>query len=162
MNDRQIAFVQACWHREIVDQARDSFVHEIEQYGIPRGRIDFYEVPGGLEIPLLAKRLAGTGRYAIIVAAALIVDGGIYRHEFVAGAVIDAIMAVQLECGVPIISVVLTPKHFDDGEERRKFFFEHFKIKGAEAAQACARTLENMAAIEALDRGGPQSTADRA
>ena len=92
----------------------------------------------------------------------MIVDGGIYRHQFVAGAVIDAIMAVQLGSGVPIISAVLTPKHFDDGEERRKFFFEHFKIKGAEAAQACARTLENMAAIEVLDSGGAQSTADGA
>ena len=160
MNDRQIAFVQACWHREIVDQARDSFVHEIEKYGIPRGRIDFYEVPGGLEIPLLAKRLAGTGRYAIIVAAGLIADGGIYRHEFVAGAVIDAIMAVQLDCGVPIISAVLTPQHFDDDD--RKFLLDHFRIKGAEAAAACARTLENMAAIDALDTPGVQSTADRA
>ena len=160
MDVERIAFIQACWHKEIVDQARDSFVGEIGKYGISRGRIDFFEVPGGLEIPLLAKRLAGTGRYAIIVAAGLIVDGGIYRHEFVAGTVIDAIMAVQLDSGVPIISAVLTPQHFDDDD--RKFFFDHFRIKGAEAAAACAQTLENMAAIDALDTPGVQSTADRA
>ena len=161
MVDRRIAFIQACWHKDIVDQARDSFVETIETDNISRQCIDFFEVPGGLEIPLVAKRLAGSGRYAIIVAAALIVDGGIYRHEFVAGAVIDALMAVQLECGVPIISAVLTPHHFHEHDDHRKFFLDHFRIKGAEAAEACAATLRTMAAIDALDSGGFQSTADR-
>ena len=88
----------------------------------------------------------------------MIVDGGIYRHEFVAGAVIDAIMTVQLDCGVPIISAVLTPQHFHDHADHRKFFFDHFRIKGAEAAAACAQTLDNMAAIAAMDSGGQIST----
>ncbi len=132
---------------------------EIEKYDLSRDRIDFFETPGGLEIPLLAKRLAGTGRYAIIVAAALIVDGGIYRHEFVAGAVIDAMMAVQLETGVPIISAVLTPRHFHEHDDHRKFFLGHFRIMGAEAAAACARTLENMAAIDAIDSRGRKESA---
>ena len=159
MVDRRIAFIQACWHKDIVDQARDSFVEKIETDNISRQRIDFFEVPGGLEIPLVAKRLAGSGRYAIIVAAALIVDGGIYRHEFVAGAVIDALMAVQLECGVPIISAVLTPHHFHEHDDHRKFFLDHFRIKGAEAAEACAATLRTMAAIDALVAPAPKESA---
>ena len=159
MDDGRIAFIQACWHKDIVDQARDSFVDEIGKYGISRDRIDFFEVPGGLEIPLVAKRLAATGRYAIIVAAGLIVDGGVYRHEFVACAVIDAMMRLQLETGVPIISAVLTPQHFHDHDDHRKFFHGHFRIKGAEAAKACARTLENMAAIDALETPAPKESA---
>ena len=148
MYDGRIAFIQACWHKDIVDRARESFMTEIEKFDLAPNCIDVFEVPGGLEIPLMAKRLAGTGRYAIIVAAALIVDGGIYRHEFVAAAVIDAMMAVQLESEVPIISAVLTPRHFHDHEDHRKFFRDHFRIKGAEAAEACAKTLENMAALD--------------
>ena len=159
MHDGRIAFIQACWHKRIVDQARDSFMAEIEKFDISRARIDCYEVPGGLEIPLTAKRLAKTGRYAIIVAAALIVDGGIYRHEFVAGTVIDGMMAVQLECEIPIISAVLTPQHFHDSREHREFFFDHFRIKGAEAAAACAKTLETMAAIAALETPGVKQSA---
>ena len=46
--------------------------------------------------------LAKTGRYAAVVAAGFVVDGGIYRHEFVATSVIDALMAVQLETEVPM------------------------------------------------------------
>ena len=167
MHDKKIAFIQACWHKDIVDQARDSFVAEIDSQGYSLDRIDFFEVPGGLEIPLMAKRLAGTGAYAIIVVAALIADGGVYRHEFVAGAVVDALMRLQIETEVPIISAVLTPHHFHDPdvhrhEDRRKFFFDHFRIKGAEAAAACAQTLDNMAAIDAINGGGVQITADRA
>ncbi len=159
MYDGKIAFIQACWHKDIVDQARHSFVAAIAAHDLAHDRIDFFEVPGGLEIPLVAKRLAASGRYAIIVAAALIVDGGIYRHEFVARAVIDAMMAVQLESEVPIISAVLTPQHFHDHDEHRKFFFDHFRIKGAEAAAACAATLENMAAIDAIDSPGRKESA---
>lgn len=59
--------------------------------------IDFFEVPGVFEIPLQAKLLAKSGRYACIVAAGFVVDGGIYRHEFVSEAVINGLMQLQLE-----------------------------------------------------------------
>ena len=53
-------------------------------------------------------------------------------------------MQVQLETDVPILSVVLTPHQFT-GKEHEAFFFDHFKIKGSEAAAACAQTLQNLA-----------------
>jgi 6,7-dimethyl-8-ribityllumazine synthase len=141
---KRIAFVQACWHREIVNQGRDAFVAEIGRHGISADQIDFYEVPGSLEIPLQAKLLAQTGKYATIVAAGFVVNGGIYRHEFVAQTVIDALMRVQLDTDVPIISLVLTPQHFHEHDAHQKFFHEHFKVKGAEVAVACVQTLENI------------------
>lgn len=141
---KRIAFIQADWHRKIVNQARKSFISECEKLGISESRMDFFAVPGSLEIPLQSKLLAKTGQYAIIVAAGLIVDGGIYRHDFVAGTVIDAMMQVQLELEIPILSVVLTPFNFQESEAHEKFFFEHFRIKGTEAAVACAKTLKNL------------------
>ena len=60
---KRIAFLQACWHREVVDEGRDSFVAEIERHGVSADQIDMYEVPGSLEIPLQAKLLAKTGAY---------------------------------------------------------------------------------------------------
>ncbi|CAM2159820.1 MULTISPECIES: 6,7-dimethyl-8-ribityllumazine synthase [Paraburkholderia] len=142
----RLAFIQACWHRDIVDQAKHSFVQSIQKYGYSADDVDLYEVPGAFEIPLHAKRLAQTGRYAGIVAAGLVVDGGIYRHDFVATAVIDGLMQVQLETGTPVFSVVLTPHHFH-GEEHVKYFREHFVVKGAEAAHACADTVSKLAAL---------------
>ena len=146
---KRIAFVQACWHREIVDQGRDAFLAEMKRHDVPGEQIDLYEVPGSLEIPLQAKLLAKTGKYSSIVAAGFVVDGGIYRHEFVAQTVLDALMRIQLETDVPIISLVLTPQHFHEHDAHHDFFQEHFKVKGAEAAQACVKTLENLRKVVA-------------
>ncbi|MBQ7807961.1 6,7-dimethyl-8-ribityllumazine synthase, partial [Rhodococcus sp. (in: high G+C Gram-positive bacteria)] len=77
---QRIAFIQATWHRNIVDRARDGFTDAIVELGYPKDTVDFFEVPGAFEIPLHARRLAKTGRYQAIVAAGLVVDGGIYRH----------------------------------------------------------------------------------
>ena len=148
--DPKIAFIQAQWHGEIVEQSRHAFLTELERLGIAPERVEVFQVPGSLEIPLQAKLLAKTGRYGVIVGAGLVVDGGIYRHEFVAETVIGALMQVQLETEVPVLSVVLTPKSFHEHEEHKRFFFEHFKVKGAEAARACAQTLENQAAVKEL------------
>ena len=59
----RIAFVQALWHRDIVDQARDAFLAEMDERGIAADRVDLFEVTGAFEIPLHAKRLAESGRY---------------------------------------------------------------------------------------------------
>ena len=120
---------------------RDAFLAEAAQHGQTADAIDLYEVPGAFEIPLHAQTLARSGRYDAIVACALVVDGGIYRHEFVAHAVIDGLMRVQLATEVPVISAVLTPKDFHDHAEHLAFFSEHFIKKGAEAARACLATI---------------------
>src|SRR5579863_9903617 len=144
---KRVAFVQACWHKEIVDQCRTSFTAEIAKYGFGENDIDFYEVPGSFEIPLHAQLLANSGRYAAVVGAGFVVDGGIYRHEFVAEAVINGLMRVQLDTDVPVISVVLTPHHFHEHDEHASFFAEHFRIKGIEAARACAGTIRSLALL---------------
>jgi 6,7-dimethyl-8-ribityllumazine synthase len=145
----RIAFVQSCWHRDIVDRSRDAFIKAIKLSGYRRQQVDCFEVPGVFEIPLHAKLLAQSGRYAAIVAAGFVVDGGIYRHDFVSTAVIDALMKVQLDTEVPVISVVLTPQHFHEHEDHRKFFTEHFVTKGEEAARACAATITSLEALKA-------------
>ena len=140
----KIAFVQACWHRDIVDQLKNSFQAEFNT--LSDKDIEFFEVPGAYEIPLHAKALADSGKYAAVVAAGLVVDGGIYRHEFVAQAVIDGLMRAQMDSGMPVFSAVLTPHNFH-GEEHQAYFKEHFVTKGKEAAQACAQTLNSLSSL---------------
>jgi len=137
----RVAFIQASWHKEIVDRCRQAFTEAMTNAGYAPSSIDFFEVAGAFEIPLHAKLLAKTGRYGAVVAAALVVDGGIYRHEFVAQSVISGLMQVQLETEVPVISAVLTPHHFHSHDEHLQYFSQHFLIKGAEAAQACISTM---------------------
>ncbi len=138
---RHIAFIQSSWHSDIVNRGRDAFLAEMKRHGTAKKEIEMLEVPGAFELPLLAKRLAQSGQYSAVVACGFVVNGGIYRHEFVADAVVSGLMQVQLETGVPVFSVVLTPLHFHESEEHKKFFFDHFVVKGAEAARACLQTL---------------------
>jgi 6,7-dimethyl-8-ribityllumazine synthase len=137
----RFAFVQSCWHRDIVDQGRDAFVAEMHRGGVDAARIDLYEVPGAFELPLHAKMLGRSGRYAAIVACGFVVNGGIYRHEFVADTVIKALMDVQLRTEVPVFSAVLTPQQFHETTAHLDFFRKHFATKGIEVAEACANTL---------------------
>ncbi|WP_019408682.1 6,7-dimethyl-8-ribityllumazine synthase [Pseudomonas psychrophila] len=150
-HNERVAFIQASWHKEIVDQSRKGFLAEMLLQGYQESDIDFFEVGGAFEIPLHAKLLAKTGRYAGIVGAALVVDGGIYRHDFVAQSVVSGLMQVQLETEIPVFSVSLTPHHFHAGEEHQKFFFDHFVHKGQEAAKTCVDTLQKIRAIKRLD-----------
>ena len=136
---QRVAFVQACWHRDVVEEARIAFLKEAEARHL--NHVDVFEVPGSFEIPLHAQVLAKTRRYTAIVAAGLVVDGGIYRHEFVADTVIKALMDVQLRTEVPVFSAVLTPQQFHETEVHYDFFRRHFAIKGVEVAAACAETL---------------------
>jgi len=149
-NTPSIAFIHANWHEAIVLNSYHSFVESLAQRGIDKSQIDLYKVPGSLEIPLQAKLLAETGKYDIIVCAGLIVDGGIYRHDFVASTVLNAMMDVQLAANIPVLSVVLTPHHFQEHKPHLDFFSEHFKLKGREAADACLLMLENIDNIKQL------------
>jgi 6,7-dimethyl-8-ribityllumazine synthase len=154
---QRLAFVAARWHADIVQQARKGFVDELQVLGVAADRIDVFEVPGAFEIPLFAKRLAMTGRYAGVAGGALVVDGGIYRHDFVSAAVVSGLMTVQLETGVPMFSVVLTPHHFHEHAEHQDFFHRHFLTKGQEAAQACIHAIAGLRAIAAGSGRSPSA-----
>ena len=127
----QYAFIKANWHSDIVDQALVGFSTEI-----PMDQIDVFDVPGAFEMPLLARDLALTGRYAAVIAAAFVVDGGIYRHDFVAQAVVDGLMRAGMDTGIPVLSVSLTPHQYQETEHHTAIFRQHFVEKGREAARS--------------------------
>ena len=136
----RFAFIKAQWHADIVDRALDGFLEEI-----PAAQVDVYNVPGAFELPLMAQQLARSGRYAAIACAAFVVDGGIYRHDFVAKAVVEGLMRVGLDTGVPVLSVSLTPHQFQETAHHTAIFRDHFVQKGREAAMA-ALTLTTLRA----------------
>ena len=131
MTHARYAFIKANWHSEIVEKSLDGFCELIA-----RESIDVFDVPGAFELPLMASELARSGKYDAIVAAALVVDGGIYRHDFVAQAVVDGLMRVGLDSGTPVLSVSLTPHHYQETDHHRDIFMRHFVLKGREAAEA--------------------------
>jgi 6,7-dimethyl-8-ribityllumazine synthase len=143
MTASRVAYIQAAWHTEITDNCKEAFIQEMTRLGHDEADLDFFSVPGSLEIPLMAKKLAKQGSYAAICASGLVVDGGIYRHEFVAQAVLNGIVQVSLETEVPVLSAVLTPQTFREySPPHEGFFKEHMQVKGRELAEACSTMLK--------------------
>ncbi|MEO0682154.1 MAG: 6,7-dimethyl-8-ribityllumazine synthase [Pseudomonadota bacterium] len=146
----RVALIRARWHADIVDQLAEAYEAELARLSDGTLDVDLFDVPGAFEIPLLARRLALKGRHAAVVGAAFVVDGGIYRHDFVASAVIDGLMRAQMDADRPVLSAVLTPHHFHESAEHKAFFADHFRRKGEEAARATLGALASEAAVEAL------------
>ncbi|MEM9370266.1 MAG: 6,7-dimethyl-8-ribityllumazine synthase, partial [Pseudomonadota bacterium] len=137
---KPLALIKARWHTDIVDEAETGLLAELKRHREALF-VEVFEVPGAFEIPLLAQRLAQTGSYSGIIGTAFVVDGGIYRHDFVAATVVDALMQVQLKTDVPVFSVVLTPHNYQETGAHDAFFRDHFVLKGREAARAAMDIL---------------------
>ena len=142
MTHTRYAFVKANWQSDIVDQALTGFLKLI-----PADRVDVFYVPGAFELPLMAQELAKSGQYSAIACAAFVVDGGIYRHDFVAQSVVDGLMRVGLDTGVPVLSVSLTPHNYQETDHHNAIFRNHFLEKGREAAVAALSILEARKAL---------------
>ena len=142
MTHTKYAFIKASWHSDIVDKALEGFCSII-----PPDQVDVFDVPGAFEMPLVADDLASTNKYSAITAAAFVVDGGIYRHEFVAESVVQGLMKVSLDKKVPILSISLTPHQYQETAHHNKIFKEHFVEKGREAAQAALMIVKTRQSI---------------
>ena len=141
----KFAFIKAGWHADIVDQALVGFRQRLAEIA-PEAEVEVFDVPGAFEMPLLAQKLAASGHFDAIAAAALVVDGGIYRHDFVAQAVVSGLMEAGMKTGVPVLSVSLTPHHFQPTEEHIGFYRAHFVKKGHEGADAAVSITATHAA----------------
>ncbi|NEJ72176.1 6,7-dimethyl-8-ribityllumazine synthase [Rhizobium phaseoli] len=144
MTPTRYAFIKANWHADIVDRALDGFYQLV-----PPEQVDVFDVPGAFEMPLLSRDLAASGRYGAVIAAAFVVDGGIYRHEFVAQAVVDGLMRAGMDTGVPVLSVSLTPHQYQETEHHKQIYRAHFVEKGREAAKAALTIGKTRAALAA-------------
>ncbi|RBW49816.1 6,7-dimethyl-8-ribityllumazine synthase [Marinobacter sp. F3R11] len=147
-NLQKIAIVSSGWHKSIVGNAVKASKEYFEKHGVIGDKIALYELPGAFELPLYVKKLIQRGKFDAIIACGFVVNGGIYKQEYVASAVIDGLMRVQLESGVPVFSAVLTPHYFHEHEDHIDFFSQHFIKKGTEVAEACIQTLESLYKLE--------------
>lgn len=147
---QRLAFIHASWHTDILLNCLAGFREQLSELGYDTNNIDVIAVPGAYEIPLQAKLLAKSGQYAAIACSGLVVDGGIYRHDFVAQAVCSGLMQVQLETEVPVLTAILTPHHFHEHDEHKQYYSRHFVVKGQELASAADGAIRMTAHTKAL------------
>ena len=88
------------------------------RHGVPEGDIDLAWVPGSFEIPLVAQRLAASGRYDGIICVGAVIRGNTPHFDYVAAEVTKGIAQVQLDTGVPVMFGVLTTDTIEQAVER--------------------------------------------
>lgn len=140
---KKIAIITTKWNPEFVWPCVEGIVETFHLAGLEENATTIFQVPGGVEIPLFAKKLAETGTYDAIIAVAFICENPIYKYEFVASSVVSHIIAVSCEVEVPILSSVLSPVKFNRADPKDvSFYSEHMKLKWQEAATSCLEIIE--------------------
>lgn len=98
----------------LLSGAQDGFV----RHGVEATDIDVAWVPGAFEIPLVARKLAESGRYDAVVALGVVIRGGTPHFEYVASEVSKGIAKVSLDTGVPVMFGVITADTIEQAVER--------------------------------------------
>jgi 6,7-dimethyl-8-ribityllumazine synthase len=98
----------------LLEGARDAFV----RHGVAETDIDVAWTPGSLEIPLVAKRLAESGKYNAVICLGAVIRGGTSHFEYVAAEVNRGIARVSLDTGVPVIQGIITADTLEQAIER--------------------------------------------
>ncbi|OFW60587.1 MAG: 6,7-dimethyl-8-ribityllumazine synthase [Actinobacteria bacterium RBG_16_64_13] len=90
----------------------------LTRHGVSETDVDVAWVPGALEIPLIAQRMAGSKRYDAVICLGAVIRGGTPHFDYVAGQVAKGIAQVQLDAGVPVVFGVLTTETIEQAVER--------------------------------------------
>ena len=144
IGDRSVAIVVGRWHQEIADGLLKGALDAMGECGISVDHVTLVYVPGAYEIPLAAKKLADTSRYAAIVALGAVIRGDTPHFDYVAGECVRGISDVSMEFDVPVAFGVLT---VDNVEQARVRSRDNSDNKGREAALAALEMVRLLAAI---------------
>lgn len=113
--------------RRLMEGAHDA----IARHGGSLDNVENYWVPGAFEIPLIAKKLAESGKYDAVICLGAVIRGGTSHFDFVAGEAAKGIGQASLQTGVPVIFGILTTETIEQAIERAGVKLSN---RGAEAA----------------------------
>jgi len=104
----RFALVAARFNHFIVEQLVGGATDALKRHGVAEDAVDLAWAPGSFEIPLVAQKLAQSGRYAAVICLGCVIRGDTDHYDYVAGEAAKGIGQVMLKTGVPVIFGVLT------------------------------------------------------
>jgi 6,7-dimethyl-8-ribityllumazine synthase len=90
----------------------------LKRHDVDDADVDAAWVPGAFEMPLVAKRLAESGRYDAVICLGAVIRGGTPHFDYVAGEAAKGIARISLDTGVPCVFGVLTTDTIEQAVER--------------------------------------------
>lgn len=141
----RFAIVVAEWNRNITQKLLDGAVATLTEHQIADENIDVAWVPGSWEIPLVAQRMATTGRYAGVICLGAVIRGETTHDEHINRGVSLAMMEIGLEFDLPVMFGVLTCNTLEQAIHRAG---GNVGNKGAECAEAALAMVGLLASLD--------------
>ena len=104
----RFALVAARFNHFVVQHLVNGALDGFKRHGVSEDAIDLVWVPGSFEVPLVAKQLAASGRYAAVLTLGCIIRGDTDHYDYVAGEAAKGVAQASLATGVPVIFGILT------------------------------------------------------
>lgn len=142
--DIKIAIISSTFRREVSENLEKNCLSTFEKQGLNKDQVDIFYVPGSLEIPLVAKKLAKKNIYKAIIAFGAIVKGDTYHFEQIANECARGCMEVSLEYEIPVIFEVLAVYDLKDALERATRKIENKGVEAALTALEMINILSNL------------------
>ena len=115
---KRFALIVSRFNDFITDRLLGGAVDGLLRSGARDKDIDIVKVPGSFEIPLMAKKIAKTGRYNAIICLGAIIRGATAHFEYVSAEVSKGIATVSLESNIPVIFGIVTTDTIEQAIER--------------------------------------------
>ncbi len=116
--DAEIAIVAARFNDFIVDKLVQGAIDGLRRHGIPEGKVTLVRTPGAFELPLVAQRLAKSGKFAAVIALGAVIRGSTPHFDYVCAEVSKGCGVAMMQTGVPVIFGVLTTDSIEQAVER--------------------------------------------
>src|SRR5437867_12839536 len=104
----RFAVVVARFNELFTKPLLDGALTAFRRHGVAEAAVDVAWVPGSFEIPVVAKRLAGSGAYAAVVCLGAVIRGATSHFDYVAGQAAAGVAHAALDTGVPVIFGIIT------------------------------------------------------
>lgn len=115
---RKIGIIVARFNSFISEKLLEGAMDSLVRSGVADDDIDVARVPGAFEIPLVAQKMAGSGKYDAVICLGVVIRGATPHFDFVASEVAKGTAQVMLDAGVPVLFGVLTTESIEQAIER--------------------------------------------
>jgi 6,7-dimethyl-8-ribityllumazine synthase len=117
-SDLKIGIVAGRFNEFISSKLLSGALDGLKRHGLSEDEIDVAWVPGAFEIPLLAGKMANSGKYDAILCLGAVIRGSTSHYDYVCAEVSKGIAAAGMNSGVPVIFGVLTTDNIEQAIER--------------------------------------------
>ncbi|NLG64417.1 MAG: 6,7-dimethyl-8-ribityllumazine synthase [Actinobacteria bacterium] len=114
----RFALVVGRFNELISNQLLQGAMDNLKRHDVGDGDVDVAWVPGAFEMPLVAGKLAASGKYDAVLCLGAVIRGGTPHFEYVAAEAAKGIAKVSLDTGVPVVFGVLTTDTIEQAVER--------------------------------------------